>query len=153
MKASEDKIDTDFKENFNSTMQVNVKNNQETDYKQQIKKTFSFTGLPSILGDDKDAKKPTGLSQSMTAPKVKTHSAEYIKRQNRIIDIKSKRMEDKAYKESLEAALLQARKDIVDAKSEWKDIAAEMTTTLKKNKRLMEALQKTTEMFEFADMV
>ena len=38
-------------------------------------------------------------------------------------------------------------------KSEWKDIAAEMTTTLKKNKRMKEVLQKTVEMFELADMV
>ena len=62
-------------------------------------------------------------------------------------------MEDKTYKEQLEAALLQARKDIAETRSEWKDIAAEMTTTLKKNKRLTEVLQKTVEMFEFAEMV
>jgi len=35
--------------------------------------------------------------------KTKMHSKEYIKRQNRIIDIKAKRMDAKAYKEQLEA--------------------------------------------------
>ena len=91
--------------------------------------------MPNILGEDKEAK-----NQVSDAVKPKTHSKEYLKRQNRLIDIKAKRMEDKTYKEQLEAALLQARKDIADTKSEWKDIAAEMTTTLKKNKRLTEVL-------------
>ena len=81
------------------------------------------------------------------------HSKEYIKRQNRLIDIKAKRMEDRGYKESLEKQLLQARKDTVYWKSEWKDIAAEMKTTLKKNKRWSEILQKTVEMLELAEIV
>ena len=126
---------------------ANGKDNK--DFKSQFKKTFSFGGLPNILGEEK-------LAKNSSAPNVikpKTHSKEYLKRQNRMIDIKAKRMDDKKYKEQLEAALLQARKDIAENKSEWKEIAAEMTTTLKKNKRLSEVLQKTVEMFEFADMV
>ena len=93
------------------------------------------------------------LSATMGAPKAKTHSKEYVKRQNRLIDIKAKRMEDRKYKESLEASLLTARKDIAYWKCQWKDIAAEMRTTLKRNKRWAEMLRKTAEMFELADMV
>ena len=44
------------------------------------------------------------------------------------------------------------RKDLIETKSEWKDIAAEMRTTLKKNKRMQELLEKVVDLFEHIDM-